>query len=228
MDKSKILLIVPAYNESKVIDETIQGILDEGYNLVIIDDCSTDDTYEKCLRHHCYVLRHMVNLGQGAAIQTGFSFGLSQTSYEVFVTFDADGQHRVEDVEPLVNSILTGQAEVALGSRFLGTEPENMPKLRRFVIKMAIGLTRLISRIKVTDTHNGLRAFSRKSLSQVEITHNDMSHASEILDIIHKNRISFIEVPVKITYSDYSLKKGQNLLNGVNILWDLIFKENTK
>lgn len=223
--KRRVLVVVPAYNEELIIEDIVLSIISEGYSLVIVDDGSNDFTFAKAQKFSCYVLRHCINLGQGAAIQTGFQFGLQHTDCDVFVTFDADGQHRVEDIEKMIKPILDNQVDVVLGSRFLGVDPENIPNSRRFFLKMAALLTRIIARIKVTDTHNGFRAFSRLALSQIELVHNDMSHASEILSIIHDKKLKYVEVPVKIIYSDYSLAKGQTLLNGINILWDMFFDE---
>ena len=225
IDLTRVLVIIPAFNEGKIIEDVISSVLSIGYSLVVVDDGSRDDTYSRIAKYPCFTLRHIINLGQGAALQTGFDFGLNQTKWDVFVTFDADGQHRVEDIEVMIKPILDNQVDVVLGSRFLGVDPENIPKSRRFFLKMATLLTRIIARIKVTDTHNGFRAFSRQALSQIDLMHNDMTHASEILSIIHDKNFNYVEVPVKIIYSKYSLAKGQTLLNGINILWDMFFDE---
>ena len=225
IDNARVLVIIPAYNEGKIIEEVISNVLSKGYSLAVVDDGSGDDTYSRMAKYSCFTLRHIINLGQGAALQTGFEYGLKQTNCDVFVTFDADGQHRVEDIEKLIEPILDNEVDVVLGSRFLGVDPENIPKSRKFFLKMATLLTRIIARIKVTDTHNGFRAFSRQALSQIDLIHNDMSHASEILSIIHDKKLKYVEVPVKIIYSEYSLAKGQTLLNGINILWDMFFDE---
>jgi glycosyltransferase involved in cell wall biosynthesis len=228
MDKNQILIILPAYNESPVIAKSISGIISAGYQLTVIDDGSTDNTTKIVSDYPCYLIRHPINLGQGAAIQTGITFGLKHTNCEIFVTFDADGQHQVEDIESLVKPIIDGKAEIVLGSRFLGVKPVNIPKTRRFFLKFATTFTRIVNRINVTDTHNGLRALSRRAAGEIKLTQNGMSHASEFLDIIKRKNISFVEVPVKILYSSYSLAKGQNFLNSINILWELFFAEKRK
>ncbi|MEA4812727.1 MAG: glycosyltransferase family 2 protein [Anaerolineaceae bacterium] len=132
MNRNKILVVMPAYNEVGIIGESIAKVLSEGYRLVVVDDGSNDDTFKKALEYPCYLLKHKVNLGQGAAIQTGITFGLKHTDCEVFFTFDADGQHHVEDIEVVAGPILDKSTEVVLGSRFAGIESENMPKSRRF------------------------------------------------------------------------------------------------
>jgi glycosyltransferase involved in cell wall biosynthesis len=225
LDKKRVLVIIPAYNEGEIIEEVISNVISNGYSVAVVDDGSKDDTFGRIAKKSNFALKHIVNLGQGAALQTGFEFGLKKTACDFFVSFDADGQHRVEDIESMVEPILNDQADVVLGSRFLGFDPENIPRSRRLFLKIATLLTRVVSRIEVTDTHNGFRAFSRQALSQIELVHNDMSHASEILSIIHDKKLRFVEVPVKIIYSDYSLAKGQPLLNGINILWDMFFDE---
>jgi glycosyltransferase involved in cell wall biosynthesis len=162
------------------------------------------------------VLRHVVNRGQGAALQTGIQFALLRGA-GVVVTFDADGQHRVQDVESMVAPILRGECEITLGSRFLGGT-EDIPASRRRMLRLAVLFTRIVNRVNVTDAHNGLRAFSRRAAEQINITLDRMAHASELIDQIRASGLGFREVPVQIRYTDYSIDKGQRSGNAIRIV----------
>lgn len=205
---SNIWIVVPAYNEAARIERTIQGLIHHFPNVVVVDDGSRDATFDSLQGLPVWALRHPINLGQGAALQTGIDFAVGQGA-DVVVTFDADGQHDVHDIERLVEPILSQRAEVALGSRFLGNEAVNMPTSRWFILKLGVLFTRVCSRINVTDTHNGLRALSRMAATKLRIHQNRMAHASEILDQIQYLGLKFEEVPVTVHYSDAVLEKGQ-------------------
>jgi glycosyltransferase involved in cell wall biosynthesis len=166
------------------------------------------------------VLRHIVNLGQGAALQTGICFALEHGATTI-VTFDADGQHDPSQITSLVTPLQQGLADVVLGSRFLG-RAENIPWTRTLLLKGGVLFTRLFSSIKVTDTHNGFRAFSRAAALKFKIQQNRMAHASEILDQIHTLGLRFVEVPVTIRYTDDTLAKGQSSWNALKIIAELI------
>jgi glycosyltransferase involved in cell wall biosynthesis len=166
------------------------------------------------------VLRHVINRGQGAALQTGIDFALRQGG-AILVTFDADGQHVVDDIARLVEPIQQSRADVVLGSRFLG-RTVGIPWARWLLLKVGILFTRVVSRLQVTDTHNGLRAFSRAAAQRLRITQDRMAHASEILDEIRLLKLRYCEVPVTVHYSADSLAKGQRSGNALAILGDLL------
>ena len=169
------------------------------------------------------VVRHACNLGQGAAIQTGISFALRQPGTRFVVTFDADGQHRPEDVRALLEPLEEGTCDVALGSRFLVPgSAVRIPMARRLLLRVATVVTRVSTGLRLTDTHNGLRAFTARAAAQLDITQNGMAHASEILSQIAAHELRYREVPVTVTYSKYSLTKGQSMLNSVDIFWESI------
>jgi glycosyltransferase involved in cell wall biosynthesis len=165
------------------------------------------------------VVRHPINLGQGAGLQTGIEFALREGA-DVIVTFDADGQHRASDITVLIDSLARRGADFALGSRFLGAS-QNQPLQRRLLLKAATFFTRLTTGLRVTDTHNGLRAMTRRGGSSIKLCQNRMAHASEILHQIAASRLNYVEVPVTIEYSAYSLAKGQTLGDAFMILTDL-------
>lgn len=206
-ESGKVWIVVPAYNEAARIDRTIEGLVQQFPNVVVVDDGSRDNTFEKIEKHPVWALRHPINLGQGAALQTGIDFAMQQGA-QIIITFDADGQHDAHDLQRLIQPLETGKADITLGSRFLG-KTVNMPTSRWVVLKLGVLFTRICSRIRVTDTHNGLRAFTRKAASEIRITQNRMAHASEILDQIRIHSLRFEEVPVTIHYSDVVLEKGQ-------------------
>ncbi len=223
-DCSNTFIVIPAYNEGPMIATVLEEVLQLGCPVVVVDDGSQDDTYAQVAALQAgrpiHLLRHLINLGQGAALATGIQYALLKGA-QIIVTFDADGQHRVEDIPDLVEPVATSQVEVALGSRFLAGKQE-MPTSRRILLKAAILFTGLTERIWLTDAHNGFRALSTKAASQIQITQNRMAHASEIVSEIARLKLSYIEVPVHIRYTEYSRLKGQRAADALNILIELI------
>jgi glycosyltransferase involved in cell wall biosynthesis len=165
------------------------------------------------------VVRHPINLGQGAGLQTGLDYALARGA-DVIVTFDADGQHRALEIARLVEALVHERADFALGNRFIG-ETTNLPALRRLVLRAAVVFTRLTCGIRVTDTHNGFRAMTRRGAQAIQLRQNRMAHASEILQQIAGSGLRYVEVPVTIDYTAYSLEKGQRIGDAMNILFDL-------
>jgi len=222
MDHNNIFIIIPTYNEATVIQETLQPLIENGYQLIIVDDGSTDETASKICSLPVTIIQHSINLGQGAALQTGMTYALSQNA-EIIVHFDADGQHNHKDIERLIQPILEGRAEIVLGSRFLDKEhTREIPPLKRILLRLATLFTMMVSGIRLTDTHNGFRAFSRNAAQQIDIRENNMAHASEIIHKIARAKLSYTEVPVHILYTQYSQRKGQSVFNSINIVCDFI------
>jgi glycosyltransferase involved in cell wall biosynthesis len=210
-------VIIAAYNEESCIRRVAAEVRARYPNVVVVDDGSRDRTFEEARRGAAFALRHAINRGQGAALQTGIEFALRQGA-EFIVTFDADGQHRVEDVAAMVAPIAHGECDITLGSRFLGGA-ENMPASRRRMLRMAVLFTRVVNRVRVTDAHNGFRAFSRRAAERINITLDRMEHASELIDQVRQSGYPFREVPVQIRYTGYSLKKGQSSRNAISIVF---------
>lgn len=167
------------------------------------------------------VLRHIVNRGQGAALQTGLEYALGAGAQFV-VTFDSDGQHAVEDISALLAPLVRGEAEIALGSRFLDSTQTSIPFVRRAVLRAGIVFTRVTSGARVTDTHNGIRAFSREAATRLRISMDRMAHASELLDQVVAGGLRYVEVPVRIRYTAYSRQKGQRSSAAFRIALDYI------
>lgn len=219
-DLADLWIVIPAFNEAEVIGEVVSRCRAQYARVVVIDDCSTDDTAKRALHAGATVLRHPINLGQGAALQTGIRFALERGAGAI-VTFDADGQHRVADVAVLVRIQRETGADVVLGSRFLGAA-QNMPWSRGIALKAAVVFTRLTSGMSLTDAHNGLRLLTRQAAARIRILQNRMAHASELVDQFGLLRLKVAEAPVTVVYSEYSLRKGQKLGNAANILADLL------
>lgn len=215
--------VIPAYNEGSEIGNVIRSIPSE-YGVICVDDGSSDDTALEISRSRAILVRHPINLGQGAALQTGFDCALRLSSMKYVVTFDADGQHGIQDVISMVDLIKTSGVDVIMGSRFLG-KAVNMPLSKRLILKLAIQFSNVSTGVKLTDTHNGLRVLSRHALEKIKLRMPDFAHASEIVDQIGSQQLSFLEAPVTIVYSDYSRAKGQSLLNSINIAFDVILNK---
>lgn len=188
--------------------------------VIVVDDHSEDETAKLAFESGAIVIRHPMNLGQGAALQTGFNFALKEGA-DIVITFDADGQHRIEDALKMVEVIAADQADIVCGSRFLGTKSFNMPLLKKICLRLATIFVRMTTGVKVTDAHNGLRALSKKALKVISIKQNRMSHASEIISNIRKHRLRYKEIPVTILYTEYAISKGQKLKNSFNIVKEL-------
>ena len=213
-------IVIPAFTEASVIADVVSDVRTVFDHVVCVDDGSRDDTAERAWRAGAHVVRHPVNLGQGAAIQTGVEYARAQPGARVFATFDADGQHRVKDVIRMIDRLVREDLDIVVGTRFAGSVPKNMPTLKRLALPVIAKLSRTSRKLKLTDAHNGLRVFNRTVADALNLTMNGMAHASEIVVLIIENDWRIAEEPVEILYTDYSMSKGQPLVNGVNIIFD--------
>jgi polyprenyl-phospho-N-acetylgalactosaminyl synthase len=223
ISRGEVYVVIPAYNEGTVIFRVVSDVKRAGYSVVVIDDGSSDTTAEQARAAGATVIKHPFNLGQGAALQSGIEYALAQAA-ECIVTFDADGQHRVSDISRLTDALVRERADFALGSRFLGQAP-TLPALRRLVLHAATAFTRLTTGLQLTDTHNGLRAMTRRGANAIKLRQNRMAHASECLAQIASSGLRYVEQPVTIEYSAYSLAKGQHVRDAVHILLDLFARK---
>ncbi len=220
----KVAVIIPAKNEAKKIAEVVRGIKSlpsENYDIIVIDDGSADDTAKIAAEAGAIVLRHLINRGQGAAIRTGINYAL-RNGQGAAVFFDADGQMEPAEIPLLVAKLNSGY-DVVLGSRNTG-RVINMPLSKKIVKKVALIFTRLTTGLKLTDTHNGFQAWSAQALSRITLAQDRFAYASEILEQIAKHGLKYCEVPVTITYSEYSKRKGQSILGAINIVIDLLIR----
>ena len=220
----RVFVIVPAFNEREVILSTLQSLLRAQYNVVVIDDGSTDGTSALMTNRPVYLLRHAINLGQGAALQTGMSFAV-QEGAEIIVHFDADGQHRIEDIESLIEPLRKGEADVVLGSRFLRqVDRSAVPPHKRLVLRAAVVVNWLATGVWLTDAHNGFRALTAGAAKRIRLREAGFAHATEIIGEIRRAGLRYVEKPTSIRYTDYSKGKGQPIWNAVNILIDLLLR----
>ena len=220
-------LIIPAYNEARVIQATLRNLppqiegVDE-LTVVVVDDGSSDDTAGEVLRAgdgRVVLLRHAINRGLGAALGTGLAYARHHGA-DYVITYDADGQHAPEDIGGVLRPLITGGADAVIGSRLLN--PAGMPWYR-VVGNWGLNLfTFFIFGMWTTDSQSGLRGFSRAALGQIDIRMDRMEVSSEFIKEIRRCRLRFSEVPIRAIYSDYSLAKGQRNWNAFNILIKLV------
>lgn len=216
-------VVIPLYNEASVIADVIAGLLPSFPHIVCVDDGSTDDSANIAERAGAQVVRHPINLGQGAALQTGIEFALRHPRCRYIVTFDADGQHRVDDAIGMLGDARTHDAAIIFGSRFLDdrTQPGILKKI---ILKTAVWVTNMSTGMRLSDAHNGLRVIRRDAAEKVNLKQDRMAHATEIVLELGRTGLPWREHPVELLYTDYSKAKGQSVLNSVNILVDLIVK----
>ena len=228
MQNEDVWLVVPLYNEAAVIADVVGEARSVFPKIVCVDDGSRDASAARAEQAGAAVVRHPVNLGQGAALQTGFDYALGDPAMRYVVTYDADGQHQIHDVEVMLDRIRQGDVRVVFGSRFLDERTE-ASILKRLVLRAAVAYTNATTGTRLTDAHNGLRVLHRDVVERLDITQNRMAHASEIVSQIGSMRfggtkVAYAEEPVHILYTDYSKAKGQSLWNAVNILAELIWR----
>lgn len=216
-------LVVPLYNEAAVVRDVLSRARETFPNIICVDDGSRDNSVDEAFAAGARVAVHPINVGQGAALQTGIDYVLQQTDAKYLVTFDADGQHRVDDALAMVEAAENENLGFILGSRFLSDHLE-MGLLKRIVLKTVVIVTRVRSGHKLTDAHNGLRLIRRDAAEQIHIEQNRMAHASEIVEQLFATGLNWKEMPVRVDYTEYSQSKGQSLLNSINILVELIMK----
>jgi polyprenyl-phospho-N-acetylgalactosaminyl synthase len=217
---TSVWVVVPAFNEEQTIQEVVLGLRRFCPNVIVVNDCSTDATAVLARAAGAGLVSHPINLGQGAALQTGITFALQKGASHL-VTFDADLQHRPDDIPTLLDALANSGADFALGSRFIGSATD-IDTSRRLLLKAAVLFTRFTTGLKITDTHNGLRAMTRRGASTLQIRQNRMAHASEILQQIAKSGLPYVEVPVIVRYTNYSKAKGQTLSNSLSIMLELV------
>lgn len=216
-----IFVIIPCFNEASVIKDTVAGVLEMGYSVVVVDDASTDETKQLLHGFPVHYLRHRINLGQGAALQTGFDYAIRKGA-AFLITFDADGQHFSGDIARMVETMEEKSVDIVFGSRFLEGSDSSVPPGRKWLLKTARYVNYFFSGILLSDAHNGFRCLSRKAAEKIRLRENRMAHASEILIQVAKLKLTYAEYPVKIHYTAYSMGKGQGNRHGLRILFELI------
>jgi glycosyltransferase involved in cell wall biosynthesis len=221
---NKVFFIVPVYKESpEVLRRTVEEILRKYENVVVVDDGTPTCSYHDHIHDlSVFYLRHAINLGQGAAIQTGMDYAL-RNGADILVHFDSDGQHNINDVPKMIARLNESDADIILGSRFLDKEDiKHVPFLRRNILKVATYVNWVFTGLKLTDAHNGLRVMNSKAAKKIRITENRQAHATQILYEVKHFKIPWKEYPTTVYYSEYSLKKGQKNIGVFNVLFDLV------
>lgn len=213
-----VCIIIPAYNESARIKSVLREVARTGFDVIVVDDGSSDDTAAAIKEFPVKLLAHAVNLGQGAALKTGTDLA-NHLGYEIIVHFDADGQHRVEDIISLVEILKNEDVDAALGSRFLGLE-SNYSMKKKIILKLARIFSRKFLKLNFTDPQSGLRAFKSVVLPKLDWTADDFMHASEILDLIIKNKLKYREIPIQVNYDGYSA--GKKVKPRMNMGWRML------
>jgi glycosyltransferase involved in cell wall biosynthesis len=230
-----IAILMPAYNEPGRLAETLRGVGARaealgGVTVFLVDDGSEPaidpaDLPSPAEGFRIVLARHALNLGQGAALETARQLALREPPFAAYVTMDADGQHRIEDVSALVAAI-EGGADVALGNRFAGQS--DVPAARRALLFGARLFERAVTGLALSDAHNGFRAFSRRAVEALQIRENRMAHATEITRQIsaarRDDKLTVVEVPVRVRYTRETLAKGQASLGAFAILRDLAYR----
>ena len=221
MNKSQVYITIPLYNDAKMILKVIKSLKDKGYNnIVVVDDGSKDNGYDVVKKNtDVIVTKHIINRGQGAALQTAMEIAIEKGA-KYIVHFDSDGQHDVKDIDHMLKTLIESKYDIVLGSRFL--QENKIPLKKRILLKGGIIFTYILSQIWLTDVHNGLRVMTAETAKKLNLQHDRMEHASEILDKIKVLNLKYTEVPVTIHYTKYSMSKGQSISNSINIAFKLI------
>lgn len=221
MKFSNIYILVPAFNEGKVIRQILSDLLTEFSNVIVVNDGSSDNTIEEIEDLEIILLNHEINLGVGAAVQTGFDYVEKISSSHAVITFDADGQHCIDDAVSIAKAIKTCDEEIIFGSRFIEHE-KNIPFIKRIILKVIAFFTQKVTGIKLTDAHNGLKAYKVSAIKKLKLQFSGYSYESELIAEVAKKNINYKELSTNVKYTEYSVKKGQKLSNGLLIIEDLL------
>lgn len=225
--KKKIFVIITSYNEQETIGTVLDKLKKANYrNIVVVNDGSTDKTEKIAKQKGAVVLTHVINRGQGASLVTGNTYAL-QNGADIIVHFDADDQMEVSDIPAMINPILSGETDMTIGSRFMGTK-SNMPLSKIIILWFGKIWLRFLYNVRLSDCQCGFRALSRKAAQEIIITHNGPEHASEILIEVFEKKIKHMQIPVTINYTKYSETHSQHgkfqLWSGIKIAFNIIMK----
>ncbi len=223
-DVSRTWVIVPAFNEAEVVRSTVRELLEVFAHVVVVDDGSRDGTAQEARRAGARVIRHPINLGQGAALESGVRFALKDPCAEAFVSFDADGQHQVSDALRMLEALASSEANVVFGTRFGDRPSVGIPRAKRLLLSLARRQVNFVSGLRLSDAHNGLRVFDRRMAAAMRFQHRGMAHATEFAQIVGRHGFTYVEVPITVRYTAYSLRKGQSSLNAINILHEMFWR----
>lgn len=224
VNHKEIFVVIPAYNEQSVIRDVVSELTAMQFQVVVVDDGSAQDQSPFLKGLPVYFLQHEINLGQGAALQTGIEFAREKGATYI-VTFDADGQHNANDIDALIAPLADNSVDFTLGSRFIKGAAHNMTEGRKKTIHIARLINFIFTGLKLSDAYNGMRALNKKAAAAIHIKENGMAHATELLAFIKKNKLRYKEIPVTIRYTDYSKAKGLTVWNGFRIFFDILLNK---
>ncbi len=220
-----IAVVIPAHNEAGAIGSVLSRIpLDVNAMTVVtvvVDDGSTDGTAAVAHRNGAHVVKHITNLGVGAATRTGL-MAAQRLDAAIIVTMDADGQHDPAEIEPLVKCLIEGPYDVVIGSRIL--MPQGMPFTRFCANLLLNAITFAVYRKIVSDSQSGFKVFTRESADKLDLHSSGYEICSEIVGEIYRNNFCYKSLPIKAMYTEYSQAKGQHFLNGVNLILGMLMK----
>jgi len=204
----KVFCIIPAYNEERSVVDVVNKVKAMVNVVVVVDDCSTDKTFELASGTEAVVLRHALNRGQGAALETGDSYALKNGA-DIVVHFDADGQFLFDEIPDVLRPLKDGEADAVFGSRFLGKKTE-MPFLKENILFPIARKVNNFFGVKTTDPQSGFRALNHKALKMISIQNDGSAHCTEILTKAFRYGLKVKEVPITVVYNEF----GQGLLGG--------------
>lgn len=222
-DKRDTYVILPAYNEETRIQPVIEEIARRGYKMVIVNDGSSDNTLEvikeskRKFPDNIFIYSHIINRGVGVAMQTGFEAVLKYNPRYI-VNMDSDGQHSVDDLDNVLEPLVTGRVQAVIGARPL----KDMPKTRNFANSIMNLLTRIFYRVDVSDSQTGFRALTIDALNKISINARGYLISSEFIREINDNKITFEEVPIQTIYTPETQAKGTNTIVAMKILIQMI------
>ncbi len=225
MSSLKVCIVIPAYNEERVIRDTIQGIqkaLNKSnyrYEIVVVNDGSSDNTSTEARRAGATVIDHILNSGAGGATATGLLYA-KKNAFDILVTMDADGQHVPTDAIAGIDTLANSNVDLLIGSRLI--DSTGMSKIKVIGNLGLSGITYLLFGTKVMDSQSGLRIFSKRAIDGLRWRTSGFEFCSEMLWRAKQQHIVVAEYPIKAVYSEYSMQKGQNNWNGINIVKSLI------
>lgn len=217
-------MVIPCFNEEKRLPTVLEDVKKYFEYIVLVDDGSSDNSLKIAKKNGIFALRHIINLGQGASINTGIAFALRYLDPVSIITFDGDGQHDARDAYNMNKFLLDNGYDLVLGSRFLGAK-EDISRFRKLALKSIVSTVNFFYGLKMTDIHNGLRVFNSRVFDQFQFNQIGMAHASEVLNLLKLQKLTYSEFPNVIKYNLQSPKKHQSMLNGINILVDLLMRK---
>jgi glycosyltransferase involved in cell wall biosynthesis len=201
----KIAIGIPAFNEENNIGPIITNLKKKYDHVLVCDDGSSDSTAVIASEMGAYVVKHSKNLGYGSAIKTIFNEA-KKIDCDILVTFDADGQHQISEIDDILKPIMENNADIVIGSRFLG-KTEHLPKYRKFGIKTITGLTNVMTGSNISDSQSGFRAYSQKVLQEISPIESGMGISTEILIKAIKKKMRITEIPITISYENNTHSK---------------------